>query len=307
MSKVKIQGNASGTGVITLTAPNTSTDRTVTLPDEDITLGGGVDGIVSTADGTAITIDSAENVGIGVVPETWLSAKTALQLGGNAALYAHTEQAAGKWLEIGQNTYQQADSDIAYISTDEASAYRQHNGTHTFKVAPSGSADAAISFTTGFEVLNDGKARAKNGLLFGTDTAAANTLDDYEEGDWTPVGKFGGSAGPTGSFTGTYVKIGKQVTAAFNLPVSSLGSNTGAFTLTGLPFAPTHGNRHSTGWGYLHRIAGSTHEEMFCYLASGLIGFQEKGVNGNNSSGFTNSSFTASTHIAGSVTYETNS
>ena len=39
MAKVKIQGHASGTGIITLTAPNTSTDRTVTLPDADITLG----------------------------------------------------------------------------------------------------------------------------------------------------------------------------------------------------------------------------------------------------------------------------
>ena len=65
MAKVKIQGNASGTGVITLIAPNTNTDRTVTLPDESITLGGGVDGIVSTANATAITIDSSENVGIG--------------------------------------------------------------------------------------------------------------------------------------------------------------------------------------------------------------------------------------------------
>jgi hypothetical protein len=73
MSKVKIQGNASGTGVVTLTAPNTNTDRTITLPDGDITLGGGVDGIVSTADATAITIDASENVGIGTAsPQTIL-------------------------------------------------------------------------------------------------------------------------------------------------------------------------------------------------------------------------------------------
>ncbi len=65
MSKVKIQGNASGTGVVTLTAPNTNTDRTITLPDGDITLGGGVDGIVSTATSTAIAIDASGNVGIG--------------------------------------------------------------------------------------------------------------------------------------------------------------------------------------------------------------------------------------------------
>ena len=41
MAKVKIQGHASGTGVITLTAPNTDTDRTITLPDESITLSAG--------------------------------------------------------------------------------------------------------------------------------------------------------------------------------------------------------------------------------------------------------------------------
>ena len=38
MSKVKIQGNASGSGVLTITAPNTSTDRTITLPDTTGTL-----------------------------------------------------------------------------------------------------------------------------------------------------------------------------------------------------------------------------------------------------------------------------
>ena len=38
MAKVKIQGHASGSGVITVTAPNTSTDRTITLPDSTDTL-----------------------------------------------------------------------------------------------------------------------------------------------------------------------------------------------------------------------------------------------------------------------------
>jgi hypothetical protein len=38
MAKVKIQGHASGTGVLTVTAPNTSTDRTITLPDSTGTL-----------------------------------------------------------------------------------------------------------------------------------------------------------------------------------------------------------------------------------------------------------------------------
>ena len=38
MSKVAITGNASGTGTLTIAAPNTSTDRTLTLPDNTGTI-----------------------------------------------------------------------------------------------------------------------------------------------------------------------------------------------------------------------------------------------------------------------------
>ena len=49
MSKVKIQGHASGSGVLTVTAPNTSTDRTITLPDATGTL------LNSDGDGSSLT------------------------------------------------------------------------------------------------------------------------------------------------------------------------------------------------------------------------------------------------------------
>ena len=49
MAKVKIQGHASGTGILTITAPNTSTDRTVTLPDATGTL------LNSDGDGSSLT------------------------------------------------------------------------------------------------------------------------------------------------------------------------------------------------------------------------------------------------------------
>ncbi len=39
MSTVKLQGNASGSGSVTLTSPNVSTDITVTLPNISTTLG----------------------------------------------------------------------------------------------------------------------------------------------------------------------------------------------------------------------------------------------------------------------------
>ena len=38
MSLIKLQGNASGTGALTIAAPNTNTDRTLTLPDSSGTM-----------------------------------------------------------------------------------------------------------------------------------------------------------------------------------------------------------------------------------------------------------------------------
>ena len=71
MAKVKITGHALGTGVVTVTAPNTSTDRTITLPDATATIATTTDvaarlpSITDNGNATAITIDASENVGFG--------------------------------------------------------------------------------------------------------------------------------------------------------------------------------------------------------------------------------------------------
>ena len=77
-----------------------------------------------------------------------------------------------------------------------------------------------------------------DGLTFNGDTAAANALDDYEEGTWTMGVSFGGaSVGVTTSAnTGTYTKIGRKVTVNGYLLLSSKGSSTGVAKITGLPF-----------------------------------------------------------------------
>jgi hypothetical protein len=77
-----------------------------------------------------------------------------------------------------------------------------------------------------------------NGLCFGSDTAAANALDDYEEGTWTMGIAFdGASVGVTYSLnTGTYTKIGRQVTVNGVIVLTSKGSSTGSASVTGLPF-----------------------------------------------------------------------
>ena len=60
MSKVVIQGNASGTGDFTIAAPNSNTDRTLTLPDEtgELVVKGQ---IISTAKDTDFTAYSSSN------------------------------------------------------------------------------------------------------------------------------------------------------------------------------------------------------------------------------------------------------
>lgn len=72
----------------------------------------------------------------------------------------------------------------------------------------------------------------------------ANTLDDYEEGAWSPALKFGGaSVGMTYSIqSGRYTKIGNVVTATGYLTLTAKGSSSGNATIEGLPFAAMNDN-----------------------------------------------------------------
>jgi hypothetical protein len=69
-------------------------------------------------------------------------------------------------------------------------------------------------------------------------TGAANKLDDYEEGTFTPSFSFAGQN--TGmvihSVAGTYTKVGRMVVCNIRGQVSTLGSSTGQLYLEGLPF-----------------------------------------------------------------------
>lgn len=60
----------------------------------------------------------------------------------------------------------------------------------------------------------------------------ANTLDDYEEGTWTPA--IGGTA-TYGAREGYYTKIGRVVYWSTYLPITLLGSGS-TTTISGLPF-----------------------------------------------------------------------
>ena len=67
-------------------------------------------------------------------------------------------------------------------------------------------------------------------------SADANTLDDYEEGAWTPVPSPNTGSFTTTSVAGNYVKVGRQVTVNGYISVSDRGTATGLTGFSGLPF-----------------------------------------------------------------------
>jgi hypothetical protein len=90
-------------------------------------------------------------------------------------------------------------------------------------------------------VVVTGTTPTLNGITFPATqvpSADANTLDDYEEGTWTPTVAFGGSSsGVTyGVQGGTYTKIGRMVYCQAVLDLTDNGSGTGDAAIRGLPF-----------------------------------------------------------------------
>ena len=211
MSKVKIQGHASGSGVITVTAPNTSTDRTITLPDSTGTLATTADvpaGITSSADGTAITIGSDEIVSF--------SSHVMLVDNGYVVL------GAGEDLKINSD------------------------GTN-----------GVINAAQGYLALQTGSVQRlrvdSDGLKFNADTAAANALDDYEEGTWTVGWTSTSNTFNPSTTTGYYTKVGNLVTISYHAYLSgapTINASANGFSFTGLPFTSSSGKSSTITWGH---------------------------------------------------------
>jgi hypothetical protein len=67
----------------------------------------------------------------------------------------------------------------------------------------------------------------------------ANTLDDYEEGTWTPSVSVSGFTQSVSSTSGSYTKIGNVVTVRMAVNLSSSGRPTSYSEISGIPFTPS--------------------------------------------------------------------
>ena len=93
----------------------------------------------------------------------------------------------------------------------------------------------------------------------------ANTLDDYEEGTFTPTYTFGNVAhnGTYSYQSGVYTKVGRLVTVTGTIGINSAGTATGTARITGLPFTAMNQTGNSVVLGVFNGFTGLTGTALF--------------------------------------------
>jgi hypothetical protein len=126
----------------------------------------------------------------------------------------------------------------AYANSSTRGSFAIRTGTSispSFLIGTRGGSETFALMTNGAERLRV----TDNGLTFNGDSAAANALDDYEQGNWTPDWRGGSALGTTsyGSYnSASYVKIGNQVTVRGFSTITGSSGGSGFWFINNLPF-----------------------------------------------------------------------
>ena len=236
-------GNLTGTVADARISALTASKLTGALPaisGANLT-GVGVAGITSSADATAITINSSEQVGIGTGSPT-----------GNSKV--HIYNAASGQSSSNNNTELVIENDnntgIQFLTPNNKISglwFGDSDDTQVGRLYYSHSDNS-------LNVVTDNTQRIRidsDGIKFNADTAAANALDDYEEGTFTPVYTVvgGGSHSSVSSVNnGVYTKVGRMVTIGIESYVVQT-SGTMTYLKVNLPFTANSGGAAFTSGG----------------------------------------------------------
>jgi hypothetical protein len=214
--------------------------------------------VLSDGDGNPRLIsNNLGNWGIGVVPSQSFSFRNVLQVGPTMSIAGGTSYYPYQGY-VGNNFYYDSSDIPKYLESSGAAliAINAHSpGNIEMYTADAGTAGNTVSFTRVFALYKDvtlalqgATVQTGTGITFPATQSAssnANTLDDYEEGSWTPV--FSTVGGDYSTLTmlnssGHYTKIGRLVTVTANVATTGvIAGGSGQTTVKGLPFAVSAG------------------------------------------------------------------
>ena len=209
---------------IRIDGTNTTANPGITGSDTDTGLQFGTNEVKIVTDGSdRVTVDSSGNVGIA----------TSTISGANLVIETNSNSGSGIKL-IGKSANGGAEVDFRNNADDTLNGFIEFNDN-------GGILSTAINQPQVFRTNNTERMRilSGGGLTFNGDTAAANALDDYEEGTWTPTFT-ASTTNPvysTNTAAGHYTKIGNTVTAWGLIIVDGVTSNgSGNWRISSFPF-----------------------------------------------------------------------
>ena len=156
----------------------------------------------------------------------------------------------------GSETYiQNAGSDLLLYAGGNSIKLQAENGEDGVKVIGDGAVELYHNNVKKLETMTNG-VRVQGGILFGSDTADANVLDDYEEGTFDNQNVLNGwgylgsgsdaNAAPTMTYNGGhYVKIGSMVYVHMRIAIGNYNSAQGTLVFGTMPFYADRGGTES--------------------------------------------------------------
>jgi hypothetical protein len=203
-------------------------------------------GVDDNADALAMTIDSSENVGIG---ETAPLGKLHVKSGDSGVsspditdLVVECSGSGGMSL-LGATNGQ---VEIAFGDSGDANIGRiAYNNNDNFLATVVNGAEAMRVHSNSVVSFDDGIALG----VGAANNTAANVLDDYEEGTWTPAMDGMSQSNESGHYT----KVGNLCTAKFKISPGGSGNNV---SITGFPFTSQAGFEQN-GWARETESAGN--------------------------------------------------